>query len=42
MLELYQAYGDYRGMMDLTEGLIVACVDRARRRPDASRTATRP
>src|SRR6476660_4972059 len=27
MLELYQAYGDYRTMMDLTEGVIVACVD---------------
>jgi lysyl-tRNA synthetase class 2 len=27
MLELYQAYGDYHSMMDLTEGLIVACVD---------------
>jgi lysyl-tRNA synthetase class 2 len=27
MLELYQAYGDYRSMMTLTEGLIVACVD---------------
>jgi lysyl-tRNA synthetase class 2 len=27
MLELYQAYGDYRTMMELTEGLIVACVD---------------
>jgi lysyl-tRNA synthetase class 2 len=27
MLELYQAYGDYRTMMDLTEGLVVACVD---------------
>jgi lysyl-tRNA synthetase class 2 len=26
MLELYAAYGDYRTMMDLTEGLIVACV----------------
>ncbi|MCS6851564.1 MAG: lysine--tRNA ligase [Gemmataceae bacterium] len=26
MMELYQAYGDYRTMMDLTEGLIVACV----------------
>src|SRR5262245_4109216 len=26
MLELYQAYGDYRSMMDLTEGMIVACV----------------
>ena len=27
MLELYQAYGDYGSMMDLTEGLVVACVD---------------
>ncbi len=27
MLELYQSYADYRSMMDLTEGLIVACVD---------------
>lgn len=27
MLELYHAYSDYRGMMDLTEGLILACVD---------------
>ncbi len=27
MMELYQAYGDYRTMMDLTEGLIVACVE---------------
>lgn len=27
MMELYQAYGDYRTMMELTEGLIVACVD---------------
>jgi lysyl-tRNA synthetase, class II len=27
MLELYQAYGDYETMMDLTEGLIIACVD---------------
>ena len=27
MMELYQAYGDYCTMMDLTEGLIVACVD---------------
>jgi lysyl-tRNA synthetase, class II len=27
MLELYQAYGDYHSMMDLTEGLVVACVD---------------
>ena len=27
MMELYQAYGDYQTMMDLTEGLIVGCVD---------------
>lgn len=27
MLELYQAYGDLFTMMELTEGLIVACVD---------------
>jgi lysyl-tRNA synthetase class 2 len=27
MLEAYQAYADYRAMMDLTEGMIVACVD---------------
>ena len=27
MMELYHAYSDYRGMMDLTEGLIVALVD---------------
>jgi lysyl-tRNA synthetase class 2 len=27
MMELYQAYADYRSMMDLTEGLIVACVE---------------
>jgi lysyl-tRNA synthetase class 2 len=27
MLELYQAYADYRTMMDLTEGLIVAVVE---------------
>jgi lysyl-tRNA synthetase class 2 len=26
MLELYQAYGDYHTMMELTEGMIVACV----------------
>jgi lysyl-tRNA synthetase class 2 len=26
MMELYQAYADYRSMMDLTEELIVACV----------------
>src|SRR5207248_1929585 len=36
MLELYQAYGDYRAMMDLTQDLIIACVDevRAAERPD--------
>jgi lysyl-tRNA synthetase class 2 len=36
MLEVYQAYGDYHTMMDLTEGLIVSCVDslgRGMRRP---------
>src|SRR5262245_34592200 len=27
MLELYQAYGDYRSMMDLTEGNVVAAID---------------
>lgn len=27
MMELYQAYGDYRTMMDITEGVIVACVE---------------
>ena len=27
MMELYHAYSDYHGMMDLTEGLIVALVD---------------
>ncbi len=27
LLELYQAYSDYRGMMDLTEGMLVACVE---------------
>jgi lysyl-tRNA synthetase class 2 len=26
MMELYQAYGDYHSMMDLTEGVIVECV----------------
>lgn len=26
MLELYQAYGDYRSMMDLTEGMVAACI----------------
>lgn len=41
MLELYQAYGDYRSMMDLTEGVIVACVDAiggGRVRPWADKT----
>lgn len=27
MLELYQAYGNYETMMELTEGMVVACVD---------------
>ena len=27
MLELYQAFGDYRSMMDLTESMIVAAID---------------
>jgi lysyl-tRNA synthetase, class II len=27
MMELYQAYGDYQSMMELTEGLILACID---------------
>jgi lysyl-tRNA synthetase class 2 len=27
MMELYQAYADYRTMMDLTEGMVVACVE---------------
>jgi lysyl-tRNA synthetase class 2 len=27
MLELYQAYGDYRSMMDLTEAMFLACID---------------
>jgi lysyl-tRNA synthetase, class II len=41
MMELYQAYGDYRSMMDLTEGVIVACVDAiggGRVRPWADKT----
>ena len=41
MLELYEAYGDYHTMMDLTEGLIVACVDAiggGRVRPWADKT----
>lgn len=27
MMEVYQAYADYRTMMDLTEGMVVACID---------------
>ena len=27
MLELYEAYADYRSMMDLTQGFVVACVE---------------
>ncbi|TWT48475.1 lysine--tRNA ligase [Botrimarina hoheduenensis] len=30
MIELYQAYGDYRSMMDLTEALIIEAIDRLR------------
>ena len=30
MLEVYQAYGDYRSMMDLTEKLIVEAIRRHR------------
>lgn len=26
MMELYQSYGDYQSMMDLTEGLVLACI----------------
>jgi lysyl-tRNA synthetase class 2 len=33
MMELYQAYGDYRAMMDLTESLIVACVEKLGKGP---------
>ncbi len=41
MMELYQAYGDYRSMMELTENLLVACVDAlggGRVRPWADKT----
>ena len=41
MLELYQAYGNYETMMELTEGLVVACVDSlggGRIRPWAEKT----
>src|SRR5262249_35709955 len=27
MLELYQAYGDYKCMMDLTQAMVMACVE---------------
>ena len=27
MLELYQAYGNYETMMELTEGLVIACIE---------------
>jgi lysyl-tRNA synthetase class 2 len=40
MMELYQAYGNYETMMDLTEGLVVACVDNlggGRQRPYGDR-----
>src|SRR5262249_32344092 len=30
MLELYEAYGNYESMMELTEGLIVRCVESLR------------
>ena len=36
MLELYQAYGDYRSMMDLTEKLIVEAIRRHRARSQAA------
>ena len=42
MMELYQAYGNYETMMDLTEGLIVACVDCLGRRPEAALGRARP
>jgi lysyl-tRNA synthetase class 2 len=42
MLELYQAYADYESMMDITEGMIVACVQEvgggSMRLPYGSRT----
>jgi lysyl-tRNA synthetase class 2 len=40
MLELYQAYGDYHSMMDLTEGMILAgidAIDGQRQRPYGER-----
>jgi lysyl-tRNA synthetase class 2 len=41
MLELYQAYGDYHSMMNLTEGMILAgidAIDGQRQRPYGERT----
>ena len=31
MMEVYQAYGDYHAMMDLTEGIVCAALDETRR-----------
>ncbi|MFO0964297.1 MAG: lysine--tRNA ligase [Gemmataceae bacterium] len=45
MMELYQAYGDYRSMMDVTEGLIVAAVKTVKGLPvdqDAAERLTLP
>jgi lysyl-tRNA synthetase, class II len=41
MLELYQAYGNYETMMELTEGLVLACIDAIggeKKRPCGERT----
>ncbi len=41
MLELYQAYGNYETMMELTEALVLACIDAIggeRKRPYGERT----
>jgi lysyl-tRNA synthetase, class II len=38
MLELYQAYSDLFGIMELTEGLIVACVDAVKGQGATDRT----
>jgi lysyl-tRNA synthetase class 2 len=41
MMELYQAYGDYRSMMDITEGMIVASIkalDSEMKRPYGEKT----
>jgi len=46
MLELYQAYGDYRTMMDLTEKIILNAIEQTadgrRQTADGSRDATAP